>query len=122
MQTKKLIGITLASSAAIAFACTPPSTTTFVESDAPLVKCYGVNNCRGLGSCRTAINICKGENGCRGQGFALFTESDCLDLCGSLVGPIPKNPCFQFTSVTSVHTSFASTSVLPAPTLAIPTH
>lgn len=97
MRPEKIIVITLASTAALAFACGPPSTscTVNVDESTDLVKCYGVNNCKGLGACKTAINICKGENGCKGQGFALFTATDCLDICGSLVGPPPPTCYFK---------------------------
>jgi hypothetical protein len=41
------------------------------------VKCVGVNDCKGKGSCKSAKNDCKGKNGCKGQSFAELTEKEC---------------------------------------------
>ncbi|HKZ07447.1 MAG TPA: hypothetical protein VJU81_18415 [Methylomirabilota bacterium] len=34
------------------------------------VKCVGANECKGKGSCKSAMNDCKGKNACKGKGFA----------------------------------------------------
>jgi len=42
-----------------------------------MVKCSGVNACKGQGGCKTAANSCKGQNGCKGQGFIQMPAKDC---------------------------------------------
>jgi hypothetical protein len=42
-----------------------------------MVKCEGVNSCKGKSDCKTAQNECKGHNGCGGQGFKMMTADDC---------------------------------------------
>jgi uncharacterized membrane protein len=48
------------------------------------VKCLGVNDCKGKGSCKSAKNDCKGQNACKGQSFAELTEKACLDKGGKV--------------------------------------
>jgi hypothetical protein len=33
------------------------------------IKCVGVNECKGKGGCKSAMNDCKGKNECKGKGF-----------------------------------------------------
>lgn len=51
------------------------------------VKCVGVNDCKGKGSCKSAKNDCKGENACKGQSFSEMTEQACLDKGGKVEKP-----------------------------------
>lgn len=82
---KKLIGITLATAAAISFVSAPfMSTTAFAASK---VKCYGVNACKGKSACKTAANACKGKNSCKGKGFKMMTEKKCTKAGGSTTEP-----------------------------------
>jgi hypothetical protein len=39
------------------------------------VKCVGVNECKGKGSCKSAMNDCKGKNACKGKGFVTTTSA-----------------------------------------------
>lgn len=48
------------------------------------VKCVGVNDCKGKGSCKSAKNDCKGENACKGQSFTELTEKECRDKGGKV--------------------------------------
>jgi uncharacterized membrane protein len=48
------------------------------------VKCVGVNDCKGKGSCKSAKNDCKGQNACKGQSFAELTDKECLEKGGKL--------------------------------------
>jgi hypothetical protein len=48
------------------------------------VKCVGVNDCKGKGSCKSAKNDCKGQNACKGQSFAELTEKACLEKGGKV--------------------------------------
>ena len=49
------------------------------------VKCAGVNECKGHGSCASANNACKGQNGCKGQGVVDASAKDCKDKGGTVV-------------------------------------
>lgn len=40
------------------------------------VKCFGVNSCKGHGSCKSAHNDCKGQNACKGKGFVENLSAD----------------------------------------------
>jgi uncharacterized membrane protein len=48
------------------------------------VKCAGVNDCKGKGSCKSAKNDCKGQNACKGQSFAMVSAKDCTDKGGKV--------------------------------------
>jgi hypothetical protein len=48
------------------------------------VKCVGVNDCKGKGSCKSAKNDCKGQNACKGQSFAELTAKECADKGGKV--------------------------------------
>jgi hypothetical protein len=41
------------------------------------VDCYGVNACKGQGTCRTEKHGCGGQNECKGQGVLTMTEAEC---------------------------------------------
>jgi hypothetical protein len=51
------------------------------------VHCYGVNSCKGMADCKTAINDCKGMNACKGQGFKAMMAGECLTKDG-VIGDI----------------------------------
>ncbi|HKN00815.1 MAG TPA: hypothetical protein VJX23_09895 [Candidatus Binataceae bacterium] len=49
------------------------------------VSCFGVNSCKGHGSCKTAQNDCKGKNACKGQGNMMMSAEDCNAKGGKVV-------------------------------------
>jgi hypothetical protein len=49
------------------------------------VTCFGINSCKGHGSCKTAQNDCKGKNGCKGQGNTMTSAEDCTSKGGKVV-------------------------------------
>ena len=51
------------------------------------VKCYGLNACKGHGSCKSMSNACKGHNACKGQGVMMMSKSACLAKHGSTSHP-----------------------------------
>ncbi len=53
------------------------------------VKCVGVNDCKGKGSCKSAKNDCKGQNAGQGQSFAELTEKACREKGGKVEQPKP---------------------------------
>lgn len=42
------------------------------------VKCFGLNACKGNGSCKSLGNACKGNNACKGQGMKMMSKSACI--------------------------------------------
>jgi len=56
------------------------------KASSTVVKCAGVNECKGQGSCHSASNACKGQNGCKGQGTSeMKSEKACTDKGGKVV-------------------------------------
>lgn len=46
------------------------------------VKCFGLNACKGHGSCKALRNACKGHNACKGEGFKMLSKSKCKAMGG----------------------------------------
>ena len=86
MSGKKLIGVSLATAAALAFA-SAPITSAFAAGSSDKVQCFGVNSCKGKSACKTAKNSCKGENACKGQGFMMKTAKKCKKAGGTTEQP-----------------------------------
>lgn len=57
------------------------------KKEAPkVVKCAGVNECKGKGACAGADNACKGKNECKGKAWIeTKSEKDCTDKGGKVV-------------------------------------
>lgn len=101
MSTKsKLIGFTLATTAAVIFTNAHAFREQIIDDRCPCIFspgkcpcaidtkdkeiCYGSNSCRGRGQCKTAIASCRGQNICRGVGITYeYTEHDCLNAGGT---------------------------------------
>jgi hypothetical protein len=49
------------------------------------VSCFGINSCKGLGSCKTAQNDCKGKNACKSQGNTMTSAEDCNAKGGKVI-------------------------------------
>lgn len=83
MESGKLLGIALATSAAALFltgcASTSPGGTPASEGK---IACAGANSCKGLSECHTASNQCAGQNSCRGQGFLSLSPEECRKATG----------------------------------------
>jgi hypothetical protein len=75
MQTKKLMGATVAAAAAMLFS-TAFVAPAFAADDAK-VHCEGVNSCKGTSACKSAGHECKGMNSCKGQGFLEMSDKEC---------------------------------------------
>ncbi len=78
--TKRLTGIAIATAAAAMFVIAPLPATAAEKT----VKCFGVNACKGLSSCKTASSSCKGLNSCKGKGFVDVKKSVCKQLGGKV--------------------------------------
>jgi hypothetical protein len=79
MGNKKLMGVTLATTAAVLFV-TLPAPSAF--ADTTPVPCYGANACKGQSQCQSIHNACSGENGCKGQGLSMLSPEDCSTAGG----------------------------------------
>ncbi|MGB0893372.1 MAG: hypothetical protein ACPGUD_03120 [Parashewanella sp.] len=51
---------------------------------ADLVKCFGVNQCKGHNDCKTANNACGGHASCKGTGFIKMPAKSCKDIGGDI--------------------------------------
>ena len=67
---------------AVALAALPASAE---AKSAKAVHCYGINSCKGQGSCKTAENACKGQNVCKGHGFLATTAAECSAKGGKVI-------------------------------------
>ena len=85
----------LAVSAASLFlsACNKGSAETTSPSDAAtaaggggdeVVKCLGINECKGQSLCDTATTACAGQNECKGKGWIKVPKSECDEKGGTL--------------------------------------
>jgi hypothetical protein len=82
-NNKKLVGVTLAAAAALTFASVPV-TSALAAGASTDVQCFGINGCKGQGSCKGASNACKGENSCKGKGFVMKSSADdCTNAGGT---------------------------------------
>lgn len=72
---RKFTGVALATAAALAFSTVSMSTAS--AGEAAMVKCEGVNSCKGKSACKTATSECKGHNSCSGKGFLELSKADC---------------------------------------------
>lgn len=84
---KKAIGTALATAAAAMFIAGAAITVAPVAAQADGVKCAGINDCKGHGSCKGASNECKGLNACKGQGWV---SADSASACTSKGGKVLK--------------------------------
>lgn len=51
-----------------------------------VVKCGGINDCKGQGECAGADNACKGMNDCKGQSYKeVKTAKECTDKGGKVL-------------------------------------
>lgn len=80
----KLTGVMLAVGAASVFALTPAVA---IAHKHHKVACYGVNSCKGKGSCKTSENACKGKNSCKGKGVVKMSEKKCKEKGGTTTEP-----------------------------------
>ncbi len=83
MNAKKLTGLVIAAGVAGAFALA--SAPAMATGNGKTVHCYGVNSCKGKGSCKTANNACKGLNSCKGKGIIDMSKAECKKQGGTIV-------------------------------------
>jgi len=49
------------------------------------VRCAGVNECKGHGSCAGEGHSCSGKNSCKGQGWVETSAAECTQKGGKVV-------------------------------------
>lgn len=84
MTQKKIAGLALAATAAIAFSAAPLTSAMAAGKHHNKVACYGMNKCKGQSKCKTSANACKGQNQCKGQGKMMVkSEAACKKMGGT---------------------------------------
>jgi hypothetical protein len=55
-------------------------------SGTEVVKCLGVNECKGQGACGVpGGHVCAGQNECKGKGWIQASEADCTSKGGRVL-------------------------------------
>jgi len=62
-------GITIATAVASMVLSGNVAATAQDKAKGDMVRCAGLNECKGKGACKSAQNDCKGKNACKGKGF-----------------------------------------------------
>jgi hypothetical protein len=83
MKKRIASGATLAAAAAVLITSGAATSTPAQAKSDYAVKCFGLNACKGHGSCKSTANACKGKNACKGQGFSMMGKEKCLAKGGS---------------------------------------
>ena len=86
-KVKKFTGIALATTAAAVFLTAPMLSHAGTQA---MVKCAGVNACKGKTFCKNPNNACKGQNSCKGSGIVPMPEKSCEAVGGNNIGPAGK--------------------------------
>lgn len=74
--------------AAMVSAAAPARAETKVHKEA-VVPCYGVNKCKGFGSCGGQDHDCSGQNSCKGQGWLYMPKESCEAIQGGRLTETP---------------------------------
>lgn len=82
-------GALVATAAAGLFACSSGGGTGGPASQAAsgteMVKCSGINECKGQGACGGQGHDCAGKNECKGQGWLETTAAECEAQGGEVI-------------------------------------
>ena len=82
-MSKTTTGLALATAAAAFFAL-GAAPAVHAASDG-MVKCAGVNSCKGSSECKTAKSECKGHNSCKGEGWVSKKSAEACTKEGGTV-------------------------------------
>lgn len=85
-----LKGTLLASAVAGMFGCASTSQqaagSTVAAASSEVVKCEGINECKGHGSCGGGSHHCAGQNECKGKGWVkTATQEECAAKGGKVI-------------------------------------
>ena len=78
----KTSGAVLASAAAGLFMLAATAPVAHADPAEEIVRCYGINACKGNGDCGGKGHSCAGENECKGKGYLNFDKETCLKIEG----------------------------------------
>jgi hypothetical protein len=84
MKTNYSLGALIASTAAAMALSGSVSATPDTPTNA-MVKCEGVNACKGHSDCKTYTNACKGQNSCKGRGIVVVSAKNCINMGGKIM-------------------------------------
>lgn len=85
MNTSLKTGLSIAATAAALFASAGFATVAHAADDG-MVKCSGINSCKGTSDCKTAKSECKGHNSCKGQGWtSKASAAECTKAGGTVL-------------------------------------
>ena len=76
--TAAVVGLLAAAGAVVASAVEPDMGAAGGASGK--VHCYGINKCKGTGSCGGKGHSCAGMNACKGQGYLDVEKDTCLKI------------------------------------------
>ena len=66
------------------------STQAQTAGNGDVVRCYGINKCKGTGDCGGKGHSCAGENSCKGHGYLKMKKETCLKIQGGRLTPDPE--------------------------------
>ena len=78
-------GMALATAAALLFLSGAQPAQADEKAGGDQVRCAGINECKGHGSCHGAGNSCAGENSCKGKGVVKTSKDECAKKGGKVV-------------------------------------
>lgn len=80
--TRSALALAAAAAALFSLGATPAAH----AADDGMVKCSGINSCKGSSECKTAKSECKGHNSCKGQGWvSKKTAAECTQAGGKVL-------------------------------------
>lgn len=87
MDKTRTTSFALTVAALVTAGCSKSSATEGAETMATeaKVKCMGINECKGQGSCDGASHSCAGQNECKGKGWILAPKSECTAKGGEVI-------------------------------------
>ena len=86
MDNKKKRAILAASVAGLMAAATLGINST-ANAATELESCYGINACKGMGSCGGKGHSCAGKNECKGKGYIEVSKDSCMKIQGGSLTP-----------------------------------
>jgi uncharacterized membrane protein len=84
-MTRASKGILIATAAATLFATGAIKARAEEKASGDKVKCAGINECKGHGTCAGAGNSCAGQNACKGKGVTMVPKAECEKKGGKVV-------------------------------------
>ena len=84
-MTRAKKGILIATAAATLFATGAIKARAEDKATGDKVRCTGINECKGHGSCAGAGNSCAGQNSCKDKGVVTVPKAECEKKGGKVL-------------------------------------